>query len=65
MYAAAAGMIEVAVSLVRAGADIWAKDSLYSKHDWLHYAVLSTHWQLAMEVLDVVRQSPRFSSEEI
>jgi ankyrin repeat protein len=65
MYAAAAGMTEIAISLVKAGADLWMKDSLYGNHDFLHYAVLSTHWDLAIEVLDFVRQSPMFSSDEV
>ena len=67
MYAAAAGMREVAVALVRAGADIWTKDILHSRHTWLEYATLSTHWSLVLDVIDVVRQSQsqRFPREEV
>jgi hypothetical protein len=65
MYAAAAGTTKVAVSLVKAGADPFLKDNLFGSHDFLHYAVLSAHWDLAMEVLDFVRQSPTFSFDEV
>ena len=65
MYAAATGMTEVAITLIRAGADIWVKDNLYSKHTWLPYAIVSTHWQLVLGVIDVVRQLPRFSKESV
>jgi ankyrin repeat protein len=65
MYAAAAGITEVAISLVKAGADLWVEDNLYGSHDFIHYAVRSTHWDLAIEVLDFVRQSPTFSSDEL
>ena len=65
MYAAAAGTTGVAITLIQAGADMWVKDNLYSKHTWLQYAILSTHWQLVLDVLDVVRHSSRFSQEEV
>jgi hypothetical protein len=65
MYAAATGMTEVAITLIRAGADIWVKDNLYSKHTWLPYAIVSTHWQLVLGVIDVVRQLPRFSKDSV
>jgi ankyrin repeat protein len=65
MYAAATGMTEVAITLIRAGADIWAKDNLYSKHTWLPYAIVSTHWQLVLGVIDVVRQLPCFSKDSV
>lgn len=65
MYAAAAGMNDIAVSLVRAGADIWIQDNLFRKHRWFHYAILSRHWQLVLDVVDLVRQSSRFSADEI
>jgi ankyrin repeat protein len=65
MYAAAAGMTETAISLVRAGADIWIQDNLYRKHRWFHYAVLSSHWQLVLDVIDIIRQSLRFSPNEV
>lgn len=65
MYAAAAGMTKVAISLVKAGADLWVKDILYGNHDFIHYAVYSRHWDLAIEVLNYVRQSPKFSSDEV
>jgi len=65
MYAAAAGTTSVALSLVKAGANLQVKDTLYGNHDFLHYAVVSTHWDLAIEVLDFVRQSPMFSSDEV
>ncbi|KAE9370181.1 ankyrin [Stipitochalara longipes BDJ] len=65
MYAAAAGMRDVAVALVQAGADIWIRDILHSRHTWLEYGTLSTHWPLVLDVIDVVRQSSRFSPDEI
>jgi ankyrin repeat protein len=65
MYAATAGMTEVAISLVEAGADLWAQDDLYGSYDFIHYAVRSTHWDLVIEVLDFVRGSPMFSSEQV
>jgi len=65
MYSAASGMRDVAVALVRAGADIWTEDILYSRHTWLEYAKLSGHWSLVLDVIDVVRKSPRFSPDEV
>lgn len=64
MYAAAAGMRKVAVSLVKAGADIWAQDNLYSKHTWLEYGTLSNHWDLVLDVIYYVRKLGRFSKED-
>ncbi len=58
-------MRDVAISLVPAGADIWTEDILHSRHTWLEYAILSTHWSLVLDVIDVVRQLSRFSPEEV
>jgi ankyrin repeat protein len=65
MYAAAAGMTKVAISLVKAGADLWVKDRLYGSHDFIRYAVRSTHWDLAIAVLDFVRQSQTFPPAKV
>lgn len=65
MYAAAVGAVEVAMSLVQAGADLWARDILYSSQNWMEYAIWSNHWSLVLSVVDAIRQSPLFSSTEI
>jgi ankyrin repeat protein len=65
MYAAASGSIDVAVSLLRSGADPWLKHNLYGRQGFIHYAVRSSHWQFVIAVMDFVRQSSMFSTDDI
>jgi ankyrin repeat protein len=65
MYAAAAGSVEVAIALLRGGADPWMKDHLFGKEDFIHCAVSRDHWHLVMCALDYIRQSPRYSTQEV
>ncbi|KAH6724452.1 hypothetical protein BKA61DRAFT_649362 [Leptodontidium sp. MPI-SDFR-AT-0119] len=60
MYAAVAGLADVAISLFDAGADPSLKDNLYAHHDFIRYAVLSNHFHVVIEVLKFARQSPNF-----
>lgn len=60
MYAAVAGLADVAISLFDAGADPSLKDNLYARHDFIRYAVLSNHFHVVIEVLKFARQPPKF-----
>jgi len=65
IYAAAVGEIEVAISLIKAGADLWVTDNLFCHNDFMNYAKGSSHWTFIMSVIDFVRQSTLFSASEI
>lgn len=66
MYAAATGTTEVAIALLAAGASLWREDDLFKHHDFLHYAVNATHWNLVIAALEVVKSAPRsFSTSEV
>lgn len=65
MYAAAAGAIEVAIALLRGGADPWIKDNQYGKEDFINYAIRQEHWDLVMAALDYIRQSAQYSTEQV
>ncbi|KAG4438373.1 hypothetical protein IFR05_006135 [Cadophora sp. M221] len=60
MYAAVAGLADVAISLFDAGADPSLKDNMYARHDFIRYAGLSNHFHVVIEVLKFARQSPKF-----
>jgi hypothetical protein len=65
MYAASAGSVDVAISLLRHGADPWIQDNLFGSHGFLNYASRSGHWEFIMAVLDFIRQSTLFSADEV
>lgn len=65
MYAAEAGCIETAISLLRSGADPWIQDNLFGSHNFINYAVISCHWEFVMAVLDFIRQSTLFSTHDV
>ncbi|KAF4627422.1 hypothetical protein G7Y89_g10729 [Cudoniella acicularis] len=65
MYSAIIGSSESAIMLLKGGANIWLKDTLYCKQDFIHYAIFGNHWPFFMKVLDFIRQSRSFRSDEI
>ena len=65
MYAAVAGVVDVAVSLFAAGADPHLRDDRYAHHDFFRYAVLANNFHIVLGVLNFARQSTQFSKNYI
>jgi len=64
MYAAVAGCSDVAIELLKGGADIWMKDILFCAQDFIQYAVFEDNWPLIMDVVDFFCHHPAFSPVE-
>jgi hypothetical protein len=65
MYAAALGLIDVAITLLRGDSNPWLKDYLYGNQDFIHYASRQDHWHLVIATLDYLRQSSKYTSQQV